>query len=135
MARNGFDTRELKKFRDNLVKLDKNMDSIIEDCARELAARLLREVKKSGRTPVKTGNLRRNWHSTSVVKHGFTFTILVINQTEYALYVEYGHRKKDGRGWVPGKFMMTISAEKIQQKAPQIVEKIIAQRLGEYFID
>ena len=23
MARNGFDTRELKKFRDNLVKLDK----------------------------------------------------------------------------------------------------------------
>lgn len=135
MARNGFDTRELKKFRDNLVKLDKNMDSIIEDCARELAARLLREVKKSGRTPVKTGNLRRNWHSTSVVKHGFTFTILVINQTEYALYVEYGHRKKDGKGWVPGKFMMTISADDIERKAPQIVEKIIAQRLGEYFID
>lgn len=60
---------------------------------------------------------------------------MVINQTEYALYVEYGHRKKDGKGWVSGKFMMTISAEKIQQKAPQIVEKIIAQRLGEYFID
>lgn len=144
MVRNGFDTRKLKKFRDNLVKLDKNMDSIIEDCARELAARLLREVKK--RTPVKTGNLRRNWHTTSIIKHGFTFTILVINQTEYAIYVEYGHRQQAGRyvpainkklkkGWVPGKFMMTISAEKIQQKAPQIVEKIIAQRLGEYFID
>ena len=180
MARNGFDTRELKKFRDNLVKLDKNMDSIIEDCARALAARLLREVKK--RTPTgeppkfdtefkkkrKTpnpekeaaeaaqyeeywggytgGTLKRAWHSTSVVKHGYTFTILVINQTEYAIYVEYGHRQQAGRyvpainkklkkGWAPGKFMMTISAEKIQQKAPQIVEKIIAQRLGEYFID
>lgn len=133
MAGNGFDTRELKKFRDNLVKLDKNTDRIIEDCAKALAARLLREVKK--RTPVKTGNLRRNWHTTSIIKHGFTFTMLVINQTEYALYVEYGHRKKDGKGWVSGKFMMTISAEKIQQKAPQIVEKIIAQRLGEYFID
>ena len=207
MARNGFDTRELKKFRDNLVKLDKNMDSIIEDCARELAARLLREVKMrtpTGRPPKfkdmfgekkkKTekaegeygsgstyevgggkikrrgfknersfltvegaqyekywggysgGTLKRAWHSTSVVKHGYTFTILVINQTEYAIYVEYGHRQQAGRyvpainkklkkGWAPGKFMMTISAEKIQQKAPQIVEKIIAQRLGEYFID
>ncbi len=142
MARNGFDVRELKKFRDNLVELEKNIDSVIEDCAKELAARLIREVKK--RTPTDTGNLRRNWQVTDVTKDGFTYTIMVINQTEYAIYVEYGHRQQPGRyvpainrrlkkGWVPGQFMMTISADDIQRKAPQIVEKIIARKLGEYF--
>ena len=142
MARNGFDVRELKKFRDNLVELEENIDSVLEDCAKELAARLIREVKK--RTPTDTGNLRRNWQVTGVTKDGFTYTIMVINQTEYAIYVEYGHRQQPGRyvpainrrlkkGWVPGQFMMTISAEDIQRKAPQIVEKIIAKKLGEYF--
>ena len=46
MARNGFDVRELKKFRDNLVKLEENIDSVLEDCAKELAARLIRAVAK-----------------------------------------------------------------------------------------
>jgi hypothetical protein len=142
MARNGFDIRELKKFRDNLVELEENIDIVLEDCAKELAARLIREVKK--RTPTNTGNLRRNWQVTGITKDGFTYTIMVINQTEYAIYVEYGHRQQPGRyvpainrrlkkGWVPGQFMMTISAEDIQRKAPQIVEKIIARKLGEYF--
>ena len=69
---------------------------------------------------------------------------MVINPVEYASYVEFGHRQTPGKyvpainkklkkGWVPGKFMMTISAEDIQRKAPQIVEKIIARKLGEYF--
>ena len=68
---------------------------------------------------------------------------MVINQTEYAMYVEYGHRQTPGRyvpalgkklkeGWVPGKFMLTISAEEIQRKSPQIIEKFISQKLGEY---
>ncbi len=142
MARNGFDVRELKKFRDSLVELEENIDGVLEDCAKELAARLIREVKK--RTPTDTGNLRRNWQVTGVTKDGFTYTIMVINQTEYAIYVEYGHRQQPGRyvpainrrlkkSWVPGQFMMTISAEDIQRKAPQIVEKIIARKLGEYF--
>lgn len=124
------------------MELEENIDSVLEDCAKELAARLIREVKK--RTPTDTGNLRRNWQVTGVTKDGFTYTIMVINQTEYAIYVEFGHRQQPGRyvpainrrlkkGWVPGKFMMTISAEDIQRKAPQIVEKIIAKKLGEYF--
>ena len=142
MARNGFDVRELKKFRDNLVELENSIDTVLEDCAMELAARLIREVKK--RTPTDTGNLRRNWQATGVTKQGFNYTIEVINQTDYAVYVEYGHRQQPGRyvqalgrrlkkSWVPGKFMMTISAQEIQRRAPQIVEKFIAKKLGEYF--
>ena len=87
MARNGFDVRELEKFRDNLVEFENKLDVFISDCAKELAARLLREVIK--RTPTITGNLKRNWQVTGITKQGFNYTIMVINQTEYAMYVEY----------------------------------------------
>ena len=129
MARNGFDIRELEKFRDNLVEFENKLDVFISDCAKELTARLLREVIK--RTPTITGNLKRNWQVTGITKQGFNYTIMVINQTEYAMYVEYGHRTKND-GWSSGRFMLTISAEEIQRKSPQIIEKFIAQKLGEY---
>lgn len=41
---------ELKKLRDDLIKIQDEMDNFISDCAKELAARLLRKVIK--RTPV-----------------------------------------------------------------------------------
>ena len=200
MARNGFDIRELEKFRDNLVEFENKLDVFISDCAKELAARLLRAVIK--RTPVgkkpkvekktqkvksssgKTrsfltregailqtywngyvgGTLRRGWTSKTeseaesggssvdpvayastlpIVRSGNLFRIVIVNPVEYASYVEYGHRQTPGRyvpalgkklkeGWVPGNFMLTISAEEIQRKSPQIIEKFIAQKLGEY---
>ncbi|MBO8434146.1 MAG: HK97 gp10 family phage protein [Tyzzerella sp.] len=129
MSRNGFDVRELEKFRDNLVEFENKLDVFISDCAKELTARLLREVIK--RTPVKTGTLRRNWQVGEVNINGDVYTVSVINQTEYAMYVEYGHRTKND-GWSSGRFMLTISAEEIQRKSPQIIEKFIAQKLGEY---
>lgn len=200
MARNGFDIRELEKFRDNLVEFESKLDVFISDCAKELTARLLREVIK--RTPVgkkpkvekktqkvksssgKTrsfltregailqthwsgyvgGTLRRGWTSKTeseaesggssvdpvayastlpIVRSGNLFRIVIVNPVEYASYVEYGHRQTPGRyvpalgkrlkeGWVLGKFMLTISAEEIQRKSPQIIEKFISQKLGEY---
>ena len=200
MARNGFDIRELEKFRDNLVEFENKLDVFISDCAKELTARLLREVIK--RTPVgkkpkvekktqkvksssgKTrsfltregailqthwsgyvgGTLRRGWTSKTeseaesggssvdpvayastlpIVRSGNLFRIVIVNPVEYASYVEYGHRQTPGRyvpalgkrlkeGWVLGKFMLTISAEEIQRKSPQIIEKFISQKLGEY---
>lgn len=41
-----------------------------------------------------------------------TYVIEVTNSTEYASYVEYGHRTARGNGWVPGHFMLTISEKK-----------------------
>lgn len=72
-------------------------------------------------TPVKTGHLRRNWHATPAVDGIAT----VSNNTEYAAFVEYGHRQQPGRfvpaigkrlvrGWIPGQHML--------QKAIQDVE-------------
>ena len=51
MGRMGrFDASGLKRFQKEQEKLDKNMNTFMESCARELAARLLRLVVK--RTPV-----------------------------------------------------------------------------------
>ena len=65
---------------------------------------------------------------------GDTYVVEIINPVEYASYVEYGHRQQPGRyvpalgvrlkkGWVKGKWMMTVSEKEIQAAAPQILEK------------
>jgi len=43
--------------------------------------------------------------------------------TEYAPYVECGHRTANHSGWVPGRFMLTISEKELQQDADKIVER------------
>ena len=37
---------------------------------------------------------------------------------EYAEPVEYGHRNRGGRGFVPGKHMMELSLEELEQALP-----------------
>jgi hypothetical protein len=132
------DISQLKAFRDKLQNLDsQKMDEFSESAVKELAARLLRKVKRSDRTPVKTGELRRNWQVGEVKKTGNVYEIEVFNQTEYAEWVEFGHRKrlnkKTGKrkGWVKGKFMLTISTKELEADAPKIIEKKLQQFLAE----
>ena len=58
--------------------------------------------------------------------------IEIINPVEYASYVEYGHRTRNHTGWVPGKFMMTISVQEIQSIAPDVLENKVRRFLGGY---
>lgn len=62
------------------------------------------------------GSLRDAWTILPIEKHGDQYTVTVINNLEYASYVEYGHRQTPGRyvpalgktlkaSWVPGKLM------------------------------
>lgn len=95
------------------------------------------------------GTLRRGWtagQKVSISKVGDyarslpvnvmsnNHVINIINQVEYATYVEYGHRQTPGRyvpalgkrlksSWVKGQFMMTDSVREIQARAPQIVQR------------
>lgn len=89
----------------------------------EMAYRADRKIKK--RTPVgETGELRRNWQVGNVVRKGNAYEVEIINNTEYAPYVEYGHRTgKDLTGWVEGRFMMTISMKEIERELPRFVER------------
>ena len=132
----GFDARELRKLRDELEKLQEP-EEFMKDCAKELAARLLRMVVQ--RTPADTGTLRRAWtagtssegyaNSVPVNHSGNVYEIAITNPKEYASYVEYGHRTPNHKGWVPGKFMMKISEEELERIAPAILE----QRIYRYF--
>ena len=149
MGRMGnFNIDGLKKFRDELNKLQ-DPDKFVEACAKELAARLLRMVVK--RTPVgeypkssgkKGGTLRRGWtgekrssaqnYADSLTVHHFgdTYVIEIVNPVEYASYVEYGHRTANHKGWVKGKFMMTISEQELEKIAPKVLENKIRKYLG-----
>lgn len=148
----------LQKKLQQLEKIDR--DQFCRNVTKELAARLLAKVIK--RTPVGQyppgsgimgGTLRRGWtaeteeeaasggsknaktyvDSLSITKTGNTYQIEIINPVHYASYVEYGHRTRDHKGWVEGRFMLTISEQELQQQAPAIIEKKLEQQLKELF--
>jgi hypothetical protein len=144
---------EFQELLNNLEETQKNIDAFIESCAKELAARLLAKVIK--RTPVgiypastgkKGGTLRRGWtantgnnaasyvSSLDVKKVGDAYEIEIVNPIEYASYVEFGHRTRGGKGWVEGKFMLTISEDEIQASSQTILENKIKKELGDAFV-
>lgn len=154
MARSGtFNFQDFEKIKDNLEKLNQEqVDLFIDACAKKLAARLFAKVIK--RTPVgdypnssgkKGGTLRRGWtggknssavaYADSLTIHHFgdAYVIEIINPVEYASYVEFGHRTANHKGWVNGRFMLTISEQEIQQAAPAIIEKKLMKQMGELF--
>ena len=68
-----------------------------------------------------------------VFKRGRTFYIEVINPVQYASYVEFGHRTPGGKGWVAGRYFLTISEQKLEQVAPSVIEKKLEALLREAF--
>ena len=138
------DYSELQKLKEQIERFGESeqVSQFLGSCAKELAARLLAKVIK--RTPVGEypegsgkvgGTLRRGWtagqnsnatayaNSLQVNKVGNDYVIEIINPTEYASYVEFGHRTRNHTGWVEGKFMLTISEDEIRKSAPRILEK------------
>ena len=136
------DIKELRAFQQQVGEMQENYDAVIEKIAKEITQRFLRKVKK--RTPEgvypkksgkKGGTLRRGWGKPSdpitVYKTAGIYTVEVINPVQYADYVEYGHRTRGGKSWVPGKFFLKFSEEEIQAIAPALVQKRIEQKLKE----
>ena len=90
------------------------------------------------------GALRNSWDISEIVKKGDVYEITVANNLLYASYVEYGHRQQPGRyvpalgkqlkaAWVPGRYMLTISTQELEQQAPALIEKQLYQFLKECF--
>ena len=133
MGRGGrVDYRQLKAFERKLAKLARgDFDKFCKDAAKELAARMLGKVIR--RTPVDEGTLRRGWTIGQVKKSGATYEIEVINPISYSSYIEFGHRTSNHQGWVNGRFMMTISADQVEQQAPAILERKLYTLLREAF--
>lgn len=149
---------DYKQFQDLQKRMERLQGAVkqefFEAAAKELAARLLAKVIK--RTPVgqypastgkKGGTLRRGWtggkksaasnfvNDMTVHHFGGEYVIEITNIVEYASYVEFGHRTRNHSGWVPGRFMMTISEQEIDIAAPKILERKLTKYLGEMFND
>lgn len=156
------DFRELEQLNKRLEQLSSvDFDAFCRQASKEIAARLLAKVKK--RTPVGVvpdyatdeakeefwtgytgGTLRDGWTILPVEKHGDEYLVTVVNNTEYASYVEYGHRQKPGRyvpalgkslkaSWVKGRFMLTISTQELETQAPALLEKKLYLFLKDVF--
>ena len=139
------DYRQLQRMQRKIQRLGQDYEKFLESMTKEIAARMLRKVidrtpvadPSAWKTPVTGyvgGTLRRGWTvDTTVKKLGNTYQIEVFNPTEYAQYVEFGHRTSNHQGWVNGRFMMTISADEIDQQAPAIIERKLTRMLREAF--
>ena len=92
-----------------------------------------KHVKFVPKTGMVGGTLRRNWDVSKLIFSGNTYTIEVFNDTEYAMYVEYGHRTVNHNGWVKGRFMLTISEKEVQELAPRLIQNKIEAKLREVF--
>lgn len=98
---------------DKFGKAEQTIPQKISDMAKKLGASLQGRVKR--KTPVGKyknhtgGQLRRSWH----VKKIDDYSVRVYNDTEYAGYVEYGHRTRNGSKFVEGRFMLARSLEEL----------------------
>jgi hypothetical protein len=119
-----FEFGDLQKLADNFKKaLDTRViERFIHEFLLEMAYRAERKIKK--RTPVDTGELRRNWTVGRVERQGDNYLVQIFNNTDYASFVEYGHRTgADLTGWVEGRFMATISMKDMERDLPRYLEK------------
>lgn len=143
---------EIEELKNRINYLDYSRKAFILAATKEIAARLMAKVIK--RTPVGVypagsgkvgGTLRRNWRISQIEDRGDYYEIRVINPTEYASYVEYGHRQQPGRfvpalgkrlkkSWVEGKFFLRKSMLEVEEEAPKIIkmklEKFLKDKLG-----
>ncbi|HHD2752270.1 TPA: HK97 gp10 family phage protein [Clostridium perfringens] len=113
----GFDYSEFEKFCSNMNRAANQFKDFLEDFLLKNALEALNKTKK--RTPVDSGELRRNWEISSVIRKGADLVVYLYNSKEYASYVENGHATKNREGWVEGYYMATISIEEIERKMPQ----------------
>lgn len=133
-----YQKRLLKAFSGNEDRVD--ADKFFKDVLNTAAQRTLYGAEQ--RTPVDTGQLRKNWKMTSATKRGWNYAADVENPVEYASYVEFGHRpnwrniKKDkpnkgklkfnGKSaWVEGSFMLTKAIDETRQNMPSLVNEKI----------
>lgn len=124
-----FDTREFDNFVAEFE--DKaNGKLIVEEIEKAMtktAGIALNKVKKKTPTAKKHGGtLKRGWSASNLKSFGGVFMIDIYNNTEYAPYIENGHRiVRSGRtvGYVPGVFMLKETIDEIDRQWDNTIGK------------
>jgi len=128
-----FNYDELKDYLVAIGRTQEDFNKFLRKFIIEMAERVIAKTKL--RTPVGTpestgipnyvgGTLRRNWQIGDIRGSGNNIEVEILNPTEYATEVEYGHRIMGGvghteeKGWKNGIFMLTISINEIKSKMP-----------------
>ena len=130
------DKSDFLKLQKALKEKIENQDNLIERCVNNAAARVIRVTKRG--TPVRSGNLRRNWKVEAAKKITNGYSAKVYNNSDYADYVEYGRRRlRKGKtvGWIDGKFMLTQGEDEVKRRMDRIVKKEVEDYLKEVFHD
>lgn len=120
------DYSQFQQMADRLQKAldERAAEQFIYSVLNEMGNTLLRKTKR--RTPVDTGRLKRDWQISRVRKKGSVYEIEVYNNTEYAPFVENGHRiVTHGKtvGYKDGVFMLRISADEVERMFPALLQK------------
>ena len=136
------DYKQFQKLQKRLQEFDKlDRKKICEDSAKELGRSLIARVRKKtkpGEYPKSSGKiggtLRRGWDTEQYPIHE-GYQVDVFNDVKYAAYVEFGHRTRGHKGWVPGKHMLTRSEMEVQANTTKVVNKHIEKALRGLFDD
>ena len=115
-----FQIKGLDKFIISLNEMDDNFNRDLENLIKKHGVYLFTNTKK--RTPVDTRKLRRSWQLK--YKKGDLY-IRLYNNTEYGLYVEYGHRTRGGKSYIEGAYMLKKTFEKTKKDFENDLEKLL----------
>lgn len=91
----------------------------IGQSTKRIGVQAIRTVKSN--TPVDSGTLRKAWTVEGPSASGGGWVVKVSNPTEYASYVERGHRARGGKSWVAGQFFMRNSMKQVEGQLPELI--------------
>lgn len=120
------------EFRLDLGDLEQKLAASVEDSA----ARLAQGVKQAGeliagearkRAPVDTGRLRSSIRSTTTEEEGEIVAKIGTN-VDYAIHVEYGHRTRGGKSYVPGRYFLRGALQSQKGNALRLISRALMRR-------
>lgn len=127
---------EMKGFKEQAEKLGKipdGLDSALEDFLNDVGSDWLSDTKAN--TPVDSGELRRSMTFEGAKKSAGGFEIAVSNTLSYAEHIEYGHRTRGGKGYVPGVNMMRNGQKGAEERISKELGGLISEVEDEYSDD
>ncbi|MDF7683410.1 HK97 gp10 family phage protein [Lactobacillus sp. ESL0679] len=121
------DDAEFKAFTDKITNVVNGgqLKQAIGESAGRIGQQSLKQFKAN--TPVDTGNLRRSWTVAGPHYDGMSWSMKLSNNTEYASFVENGHRTRGGGSWVPGQFFMEKSKNQIESQLPFLITPLLVK--------
>ena len=119
-----------KEQAETIGKIPEGLDTVLEEFLNDVGSDWLEDTKAN--TPVDSGELRRSMTFEGAKKSAGGFEIAVSNNLDYAEHVEYGHRTRGGKGYVPGINMMRNGQKGAEERISSELGGLIGEVEDEY---